>query len=64
MTFLDKIINFLKNSRAELQKVTWPSRSLTFRFTTMVIVAILISMAIIAAFDYLLIKLVQLFVIR
>jgi preprotein translocase subunit SecE len=61
---IKKGINFLKESKAELQKVAWPSRGEVLRYTTIVILTILVSMAVIFAFDLLLIKVVQIFVIR
>lgn len=64
MNPIARTINFLKESKKELTKVIWPSKLLVFRYTTMVILAVLISVAIVLAFDFLLIKLVQFFVIR
>jgi preprotein translocase subunit SecE len=34
---MKKIINFVKEARAELKKVSWPSREQTIRFTGIVI---------------------------
>jgi preprotein translocase subunit SecE len=61
---IKKGIDFFKESKSELQKVTWPSRGEVLRYTTIVILTILISMAVIFTFDLLLIKIVQVFVIR
>lgn len=61
---IKKGIDFLKESKGELQKVAWPSRGEVLRYTTIVILTILVSMAVIFAFDLLLIKVVQLFIIR
>lgn len=61
---IKKGIDFLKESKSELQKVAWPSRGEVLRYTTIVILTILVSMAVIFAFDLLLIKVVRLFIIR
>ena len=50
---LKKIFNFLKDSRAELKKVNWPSREEVLTSTRVVIVSILIIAAVIALMDYL-----------
>ena len=55
---------FLKESKSELSKVVWPSQKEVYKYTTIVVLTILISMTVIFAFDFLLIKLVQLFVVR
>ncbi len=47
-----KIINFLKESRAELKKVNWPSRDEVFTSTRVVIISILVIAAVIALIDY------------
>jgi preprotein translocase subunit SecE len=49
---LRRIINFLKESRAELKKVNWPSREEVFTSTRVVIISILIIAAAIALVDY------------
>lgn len=37
MTFFQRFITFLRESKIELKKVTWPSRQETIRYTVMVI---------------------------
>jgi len=59
-----KLISFLKESKSELLKVVWPSKTEVIRKTVLVIVSIAISTAIIGGFDLLLIKLVQLIAVR
>ena len=44
---------FLKTCVTELKKVTWLSRQSTIRYSTLVIVAIVLIAAVIGAFDYL-----------
>jgi preprotein translocase subunit SecE len=51
---LKKIFNFLKESRAELKKVNWPSRDEVLTSTRVVIISILIIAAVIALIDYVL----------
>jgi len=49
---LKKIIGFLKESRAELKKVNWPSREEVLTSTRVVIISILIIAGVIAIVDY------------
>jgi preprotein translocase subunit SecE len=49
---LKKIFNFIKESRAELKKVNWPSREEVLTSTRVVIISILIIAAVIALMDY------------
>jgi preprotein translocase subunit SecE len=49
---LKKIINFLKESRAELKKVSWPSKEEVLTSTRVVIISILIIAGVIALVDY------------
>ncbi len=49
---LKKIFNFLKESRAELRKVNWPSKDEVFTSTRVVIISILVIAAVIALIDY------------
>jgi len=48
-----KIFTFLKESKAELKKVNWPSREEVLTSTRVVIISILIIAAAIAVMDYL-----------
>jgi len=49
---LKKIFNFLKESRAELKKVNWPSKEEVLTSTRVVIISILIIASVIALVDY------------
>jgi preprotein translocase subunit SecE len=51
---LKKIFSFLKESRAELKKVNWPSKDEVLTSTRVVIISILIIAAAIALVDYVL----------
>ena len=64
MSVIGRVFNFFKESRTELSKVNWPSRSNVIRNTILIIISILLATAIVGVFDILLIKLVQLFVVK
>lgn len=64
MNFFGKAINFLKESKSELSKVVWPKKTEVLRYTTIVILTIAIASVVVFAFDFLLVKLVQFFVIK
>jgi len=49
---LKKIINFLKEARAELKKVNWPSKDEVLTSTKVVIISIIIVAIVIALMDY------------
>ena len=49
---MNKIFTFLKESKAELKKVNWPSKEEVLTSTKVVIVSILIIAAVIALMDY------------
>lgn len=51
---MKKIFVFLKESKAELKKVNWPSKEEVLTSTKVVIVSILIIAAVIALVDYVL----------
>jgi len=51
---MSKIINFLKEVKEELDKVVWPSREQTTRYTILVIIVTLVSGLFLGGLDYLL----------
>ena len=57
------IITFLKESRTELRKVTWPTREETVRYTTAVIVISLVIAGILGGADFIFKTLLTKFVI-
>ncbi len=57
-------IQFLKEAKAELTKVVWPSRKETIRITIGVVVLSLLVAAFLGAIDYGLTRLFELFVNR
>jgi len=64
MKIITQTINYLRQSKAELSKVVWPSRKEVTRYTIVVILAMVVATAIVAIFDIGLIKAVQFFVIK
>jgi preprotein translocase subunit SecE len=48
----NRITRYLREVRAELRKVTWPSRAEVLRLSTIVMVVLLISSAVMALVDY------------
>jgi len=50
---LKKVFNFLKESRAELKKVNWPSKDEVLTSTRVVIISIFVIAGVIALIDYL-----------
>lgn len=57
-------IQFLKEAKAELAKVVWPSRKETFRITLGVILLSLAVALFLGAVDYILTQLVEFFLNR
>lgn len=51
---MDKAINFLKEVKEELNKVAWPSREQTIRYTILVIIVALVVGALLGGLDYIL----------
>ena len=49
---MKKIFSFLKESRAELKKVNWPSKEEVLTSTRVVIISILVIAGVIALVDY------------
>ena len=48
----NRITRYLKEVRAEMRKVTWPSRAEAIRLSTIVLVVLLIASAFLALVDY------------
>ena len=57
-----KIIRYIKETKAELSHVTWPSRSQTIIYTSLIIVISLFVSAYLGVFDALFTSFVKLFV--
>lgn len=56
---MNRLINYLKESRAELAKVEWPNRAQATRLTVVVIVFSLAFAAFIGSVDYIFSLIVQ-----
>jgi preprotein translocase subunit SecE len=61
---MSNIIQFFLEVKAELQKVVWPSRQDTIKYTSVVIVFSLVMAAILAAADFGLLQLLSKFLNR
>ena len=48
----NRITRYLKEVRAEMRKVTWPSRAEAIRLSTIVMVVLLVASAFLALVDY------------
>lgn len=51
---MSKILDFLKEVREELSKVTWPIREQTIRYTVLVIVVAVVVGLVLGGLDYIL----------
>lgn len=57
-----RIADYLKETRAELRHVNWPTRKQTAVFTALVVAVSLATAAYLGAFDYLFSRLLQLII--
>ena len=58
---MQRLISFLKEARAELGKVTWPTRKELMESTVLVIVSVIAMSIFIGAVDFVFNQLLQLF---
>lgn len=56
------LIRYLKETRAELKKVIWPSREEALRLTLVVITTILVMAVVLGLLDYIYSKLIDLII--
>jgi preprotein translocase subunit SecE len=56
-----KITEFLREVRVELKKVTWPSRKETMASTVVVLITVIISAIYLGLVDYILSKIIRVF---
>ncbi len=54
------VVRYLRETRAELSKVTWPTRQEALNLTGVVIVTIIVSSTLLGSFDYLFARLISL----
>ena len=60
---MHRFINYLKDTRAELVHVTWPTRSQTIGYTAVVIAVSIVTAAYLGFFDYLFSLILQKFIL-
>ncbi len=58
---MNKISQFLKESRQEIKKVTWPTKEETIRYSAMVIVASLMVAVYLGGIDYIVQEIIKIF---
>ena len=58
---MSRFIEFLKEARAELGKVTWPTRKELYESTILVIVSVILVTVFIGAVDFVFNKMLQFF---
>lgn len=58
------LMNFLREARDELKKVSWPDRQITLRYTVIVVVASLVVGLVIGGIDYLFTLLIERFILE
>ncbi len=51
-TGLNFVVNYLQTAYREFRQVTWPTRDAVMRYTVLVVVAVVVSVLILIAFDY------------
>ena len=56
------VVRYLRETRAELSKVTWPSRQDALNLTLIVLVTVLVSSLVFGGFDYLFAQLFSLII--
>lgn len=60
---MSRIINYIRDTRAELAHVKWPSRKEAMGFTLLVILASILTAVLLGFFDYIFSLIIQKFVI-
>lgn len=62
MSILNKLIKFIKESKVELGKVTWPTRKQAIRYTLIVIGISIIAAIVLGSLDFILSKCIQILI--
>ena len=57
---MSKLVTYIKETRAELKHVAWPTRKQAIMYTVVVIVISLVTAAYLGAFDYIFTSLLKL----
>ncbi len=52
MSFVDSIVNYFRTSKAELEKVSWPSRNDTVRYSALVVAITIVTGVFFTALDF------------
>lgn len=60
---MNRLVNYIKDSREEMSHVSWPTRRQSVAFTAVVILVSIITAAFLGFFDYLFTLILQKFVI-
>jgi len=61
---IDRLINYLKGTRAELKQVNWPTRSQTMNYTLLVIGASAVVAIFLGAADQLFAYIIEKFILK
>lgn len=56
---MDKVLDFLKDVRLELKKVTWPTKQQTFKLTFIVIIITLALAAFLGLLDFIFVHILE-----
>lgn len=59
---ISSFVKYIRGSINELRKVTWPTREETIQYSIIVVIAVVVSVAILAVLDYGLSKVVDILV--
>ena len=59
MSILNKLIKFIKESKVELEKVTWPTRKQAIRYTLIVIGISIVTAIVLGSLDLIFSKCIQ-----
>jgi len=60
---MNRLINYIKDTRAELKHVSWPTRKQAILFTIVVIVISILAAVYLGFFDYILSLILQKFIL-
>jgi preprotein translocase subunit SecE len=63
MRFFSKILKFLKESKTEARRVSWPTKKETLKYTLIVVSVLILFALIFGGFDYLFTKILKKFII-
>ncbi len=64
ISHMEKVINFLKQVKQELKKVTWPSKEEAIKYTTIVIGSSFVIALLLGGFDWIFSQLLMKFILK